>query len=91
MLVGSIRRKRKLTKFIENGLLEPTLIVLRHEQLKKEMLGRGYVHNSDLIDFDLDSFISEYKFCNGHFYVNKDKSLFDLCQRCDECRKKFQM
>ena len=45
---AAINRKRSVEGYLKNGLLEIKQLKKRHEQLKKEMLKRGYKHMSPL-------------------------------------------
>jgi hypothetical protein len=61
------------------GQIEPMSMKKRHDELAKEMVNRGYNHNSpyeqpDLSHYNLDG-----------FEVDKDAALKDLHNRCSEC------
>jgi len=54
MFVGSILKQKSLNGYIKNNLLEPTSLIMRHEELITEMMNRNMNHKSALPDFDLD-------------------------------------
>ncbi len=63
------------------GQIEPHMMEKRHEELVIEMKKRGYKHNSP------------YKQPNIEYLpkmlVDKNKSIKDLIERCDECEKRI--
>lgn len=80
MLVGAINKKKSITGFLSNSLVEVHTIRARHEELLQEMNRRGYKHKSEL------PFFEEYEAGK----VNKEENLKDLCNRCPECKKRFE-
>ena len=78
MFRGSLRKGSSLTGFVEGGLLDSRLLTHRHEELAREMLRRGYRHESPLIaGFDEAA-------APGN--VDMRRSLQELASRCEECR-----
>lgn len=90
MFLGSIKKGIGMVGYIRNDLVEPALIINRHERLKNEMLIRGYCHNSPmevdehflLLDL-LPSDILNHK-------IDREKALAQLLTRCDECRTNYR-
>lgn len=86
MFVGFVKKGKSIKGFIDKGLLEPSMITKRHDDLVHEMLKRGYNHKSPLIVPDefykMDDFLCEN-------IVDVDESLNELFMRCDECRKRM--
>lgn len=83
MFLAAINKKINISGFIKNNLLEPTSLMQRHDALAKEMLDRGYKHESRLSGYDLsylDNNIIHYK-------VNVQDSLKELMSRCKECKQ----
>ena len=78
MFAGTIKKGISIAGYLENGLVDPSTILARHEVLAKEMVKRGYNHNSPL-DFPLilESAIVDVE-------ANRD----DLRTRCPECKKR---
>lgn len=64
------------------GQIEPISMGVRHDALAEEMLRRKMNHQSPYEQPDL----SHYDL-TGHL-VDTDKAVLDLCQRCEECRKR---
>lgn len=60
------------------GQIEPKSMEARHDELTLEMIKRGYNHNSPYEQPDV-SYLPE-------MIVNKDISVKDLIERCEECR-----
>lgn len=48
ILAGCLNRGKNIRGFIEQGLVDPTLICKRHAELVTEMERRGYSHSSPL-------------------------------------------
>lgn len=84
MFLGSVKKGKKLDGFLTNNLFEPDSLFLRHEQLKNEMIARGYKHRSPMKEEDLD--LSEER---QKVKINKDKALRDLLSRCPECHQRW--
>ena len=84
-MIGDIRKGGLWTKRLTySGYLEPQNAKKRHDELVAEMERRGYNHRSPL---NVDGLY--YQMPNGK--VNKNKSIFDLWERCDACRYKIKM
>jgi hypothetical protein len=85
MFLGHLKKKRKITKYIENNCLEPTSLKKRHDELAKEIKRRGYNHNSPL-DFKKE-FIDYLPYEHKNYKVDIKASLRDLVTRCKDCKK----
>lgn len=85
MLVGSIIKGRKLTKFLSYGLIEPTSIYKRHEEIKNEMIKRGYKHTSELKKYDFSKYNENEIKLISETKVDINKSILDITERCSEC------
>jgi hypothetical protein len=75
-----------IDKRIELGQIEPLAMKQRHDTLAKEMLNRGYKHESPYIMPDLSYLPLE----QIYFMVNKRYALNDLHGRCPECKKLWE-
>ena len=84
MMIGHLKKKRNIKNFINNNLYEITSIEKRHDELVNEMLERGYKHNSD-IEYIPD--LSYLDINDVNYKMNKSKSLNELLNRCERCRK----
>ena len=81
MFDGSINKNINMKGFIENGLLETDKIIKRHEELKEEIIKRGYNHKSPIKEITV--------LIEKQGFVNTQKSLAELYKRCPECRKRI--
>jgi hypothetical protein len=63
--------------------IEPSSMEARHNELAREMLRRGYKHNSPYTQPDL----SKYPAWVREAKVDPAVSLEDLCNRCPACRE----
>jgi hypothetical protein len=79
MLVGSLRRKKTLTGFLDGGLVELHRIRSRHTELVIEMKSRGFRHASPLPQFR----------ARRAGKVNLRHNVQELTRRCDACRANF--
>ena len=76
MCVGCILKDKSIKGFIDNGLIEVHSLEKRHFDLAREIIKRGYKHDSDLPYF-LPMQIGE---------INLKKNIEELKKRCPECR-----
>lgn len=79
MFVGAIKRKMNIQGFIENNLVDTSLLKKRHTQLIKEFKARGYNHKSKLLPFSIRKM--------GKVHI--EDNIKELARRCKECRKKI--
>lgn len=81
-IIGMMQKGRKIsgTKYITNGLIEIHSLDARHQELIREMLSRGYHHNSP---FPHDLVLWR----EGN--IDPDKNILELMDRCPECRKRI--
>lgn len=87
MFVGCINRKMNLKGYMENNLLDFKSLHKRHDELAMELKERGYKHKSDLLKIKVDT--KKLKYSKSK--VNKEKSLQDLLNRCDDCKKRYDI
>lgn len=89
MLPGAINNGKigSLVGLAKNRLIEVSKIKERHEKLVLEMQNRGYSHKSDLPEFSLDS-VPDILL---NITVDQNKSISDLCERCEECKKRIAL
>jgi Pyrimidine dimer DNA glycosylase len=80
MLVGTIKRNKSVQGYVDNGLIDTSLIQSRHDELVKEMVSRGYNHKSELLYED--------KLHIGT--VDSSHSLAELARRCPNCRERIE-
>jgi hypothetical protein len=77
MLVGCINKGKNIHGFLEKGLVEPQSVEKRHAELVREMVRRGYRHNSPL---------PAHQVKGMHSIVDWKRSLGELQRRCADCR-----
>ncbi|MFC1603772.1 pyrimidine dimer DNA glycosylase/endonuclease V [Planctomycetota bacterium] len=87
MLVGHLKRKRRITNYIRLNLLQPKNLRKRHDQLALEMENRGMLHKSPLPEFDLSYLPDEHII----YTVNIEESIIELSRRCSKCRKRLSV
>lgn len=87
MFVGSLKKHKKMDGYIKNNLLQPRMLFQYHEDLVKEILRRGYKHNSPLTDSEIDIFYLPLEY--QYWEIDKQKSLNDLLSRCDKCKERY--
>ncbi len=63
--------------------IEPKKMKKRHDELVREMLSRGYKHNSPYEMPDIS-------YLKDKFKVDRDFSLIDLMSRCEDCDKRIR-
>jgi hypothetical protein len=68
------------TGYVLKGLVETSKIKERHDALTQEMKDRGYKHQSEMGDFQVVSV----------GFVDIQKNLEELSNRCLECRKRIK-
>lgn len=81
MFVGALNKRKTLTGYIENNLLEPKSLVVRHNALVAEMLKRGFKHNSPLDEPDI-SYLSDDQKNARIDKLSADTELFSRCKKC---------
>jgi hypothetical protein len=84
MFIGTIKKRKSITGFLNKNLLEPKSLYKRHEELKKEMIRRGMNHYSELEQINLNEYLTKEELeCR----INKQLSIQDLKNRCSNCFK----
>jgi|GEM_PF-697546 len=77
MFEGTVKKGISIQGYIDKGLINPSEIKKRHNELVEEMKNRGFNHNSP-IEINI-------KKKNP---IDKDKSLSELLERCKKCKKR---
>jgi len=86
MFTGTLKKKKNISGYIKNNLLEPLSISKRHDELVQEMRKRGYEHNSQLNSPNI-SYLSDIE---QNYKIDDKKSLLDLTKRCSICKERGQ-
>lgn len=82
MLMGHLRRGRRLGKFVAHNCVEPQSVVERHRLLVAEFKRRGYYHHSPLTGRPrLDHLTLEEREAR----VDRIAAAVDLLSRCPAC------
>lgn len=78
MVSGSLQKGKNLSGYL-HGLVVPTLLHSRHDDLVSEMANRGYKHNSSLngVDISLPEALA----------IDVEANVVELSKRCSKCRK----
>lgn len=85
MFLGTLKRKKKITGYLNNNLIEPLSILERFFALKNEMLKRGYNAKKPFVmPEDLLDYLSEEQ---KNVRIDKSKALDALLSRCSQCKK----
>jgi hypothetical protein len=83
MFLGALKKGYELDGYVNNNLFELKSLKSRHDALAKEMLRRGYNHNSSL------DYPDGYTFGQSQYVVDSEVnelvSLQELMWRCNEC------
>jgi len=87
MPVITINKGHHVKGYLANNCLKPGAIIKRHDALVNEMNRRGYNHSSELPE----PILSVLSDADKKTCVDKEKSLVDLLDRGDECKKRYAM
>ena len=85
MFIGSINKGISMKGYLEKGLLEIHNLYSRHEELKNEMIRRGYKHQSELPTYGKS--LSELMLRYGTLgKVDSEANVLELKRRCPKCK-----
>jgi hypothetical protein len=79
MFAGCIDKHKSLLGYVNNNLFKAASLTARHNRLAREMKSRGFSHRSPLS-----------KYTGESTPVNVQRSLDDLINRCERCRRKYE-
>ena len=83
--IGTLKRKKSVKGYIRNGLLEPLALEKRYEELKAEMVSRGY---KPVAKFEMpDGLLSYLTKEEIEHKVDDTVSRIELARRCERCRE----
>ena len=88
MFLGSYKKNISLKGFINNGMLDPSCMLERHEELVDEMSKRGYDHDSPIENELCLSLANDYK--DYESCVDVDENIKELIKRCEECESRIR-
>lgn len=88
MFMGCIKKGKSIDGYIKKGLVELDNIIPRHDELAKEMINRGYKHNSRMPPVVINPLYLRF---HDNGYIENKKSLEELLSRCRECRERANL
>ena len=77
-LAGSLRRGKRLGRLLTHGLVDPSQMYARHEQVAAEMERRGYRHRSPMTQTD-----------STRGRIDIERNARDLQERCPACAERM--
>lgn len=86
MFLGSIAKGNSLEGYVSRGFFQADKLVERHEDLVKEMIRRGYRHNSLVSDSQKEMLWNWMRENPGKCIVDSEISRRELASRCEACR-----
>jgi hypothetical protein len=89
MFLDSLKKKKKITGYLNNNLFEPRLLFVRHEFLAVEMLKRKYKHKSPLDERVFEYSYMQLPYEEKNVKIDRQAALKTLLDRCPECRKRY--
>lgn len=89
MILSHIKAGKKIDGFLKNNCLQPRMIFQRHEEIVNEMLARGYNHKTPITEEDCSCVCCLSKE-QQYWEIHKERSLYDLLERCLECQKRYR-
>jgi len=89
MFLGTIKKRKKVTGYLNNNLFEPELLKERHDELANEMVRRGYTHNTPIGIHEFKNSLNNLNKKERQVRVNVFKSYEELLSRCKSCEKIF--
>jgi len=85
--VGSLKKQRNLTGYIQNDLFEPESLKPRALEISEELIRRGYAVKSFEMDPKILDYLSEE---DRKHKIRRNRSLQILLSRCSRCRMAFE-
>ena len=92
-LLGTLKKGFNIQGYINHNCIEIRSIKLRHDELVKEMIKRGYNHKSPIVHTQEEIINELTTHLNKEqidYRIDIDSSFDDLMCRCDKCRKEVE-
>jgi len=86
-IVGSLRKQISLQGYFDNDLIQPLYIKRRYNELRTEMIRRGY---SPKKPFLFSKLMTLYLGEKRLHKIDAKKSLLELLTRCPECNERYK-
>ena len=90
MFLGSVKKGIKVNGYIENNLFEPSSLKSRHDNLKKEMIKRGYSHKSEITENQFIEFMQKLPSEFANHKIDRERAKEDLLSRCELCNERYK-
>lgn len=87
MFLGSYKKNISLKGFINNGMLDPSCMLERHDVLRDEMYERQYEHDTPIEEDLCESLANDYSDYTS--CVDVDKNIKVLQERCPTCTERI--
>jgi hypothetical protein len=87
MFIGTIYRRISVDGYIARGLLDPSALWARHDELVRELERRGFAHRSPLPTWGL-SVQAVTEVLSRRCPIDARASLRELCERCNDCARR---
>lgn len=88
MCLAIMRQGKSMQGYVDNNLVEPCDLRLRHGMLAAEMANRGYNHKSPMPP-DLESVVASLPPVVRFAKVDQAAAREDLHNRCPDCRSRW--
>lgn len=82
MFLGTLRRGRSVTGYLENNQFEPRSLYARHEAIAAEMIARGYGHHTPMRAATVEAAVAHV----ADVRIDTDSAQRTLMARCHLCR-----
>jgi len=84
MIYGALKKNfdKSLKGLSDKKFINASLTKSRHDELAKELVARGYKHNSHMNDLPNNH-------ANFKSNINYVESVYELVRRCPECKKRI--
>ena len=89
MFLSTLKKGKKIDGYLNNNLFQPRLLFQRHEDLKQEMIRRGYNHKSTMYKEECSCVIS-LPLEQQYWEIDRELALKDLLSRCPKCNERFK-
>jgi hypothetical protein len=88
MFAGALKKRKKVSGYIKNNCFEPRSLFMRHDELSKEMIKRGYNHKSCMREEETQN-VCDLPTEEQYWEIDRKKSLMDLISRCPKCKERL--
>ena len=87
MFAGCIKKNKNIDGYLD-GLVVPANIKIRHDELAREMLRRGYKHVSPFLPLaSISNYLDKH---SKMAWIDIEENKKELKQRCSECALRME-